>query len=121
QLRWHSQCCLASSGWVVAAKLSRSRRACAREFCLEVPSEDQRAQGMPGARRARSLACKIKKHTSIVTTVTPDFTRHSPRDGFNGFLRALVSEKSGRMCERAAIDQPPVAGSEPVRAQRLRA
>src|SRR5690242_3955044 len=27
---------------------------------------------MPGARRARSLACKIKKHTSIITTVTPD-------------------------------------------------
>ena len=32
----------------------------------------QRAQGMPGAQCARSLACKIKKHTSIVTTVTPD-------------------------------------------------
>ena len=32
----------------------------------------QRAQGMPGARCARSLACKIKKHTSIVTTVTPE-------------------------------------------------
>jgi hypothetical protein len=31
-----------------------------------------RAQGMPGARCARSLACKIKKHTSIVTTVTPE-------------------------------------------------
>ena len=27
---------------------------------------------MPGARCARSLACKIKKHTSIVTTVTPE-------------------------------------------------
>ena len=27
---------------------------------------------MPGARCTRSLACKIKKHTSIVTTVTPD-------------------------------------------------
>jgi hypothetical protein len=26
---------------------------------------------MPGARCARSLACKIKKHTSKVTTVTP--------------------------------------------------
>src|SRR5881227_1885350 len=26
---------------------------------------------MPGAGCARSLACKIKKHTSIVTTVTP--------------------------------------------------
>jgi len=32
----------------------------------------QRAQGTPGAQCARSLACKIKKHTSIVTTVTPD-------------------------------------------------
>src|SRR5438874_2500496 len=32
----------------------------------------QRAQGMPGARCTRSLACKIKKHTSIVTTVTPE-------------------------------------------------
>ena len=33
---------------------------------------------MPGARRTRSLACKIKKHTSIVTTVTsvsPDIPR----------------------------------------------
>jgi hypothetical protein len=27
---------------------------------------------MPGARRARSLACKIKKHTSVATTVTPE-------------------------------------------------
>jgi hypothetical protein len=32
-----------------------------REFFLNFPSPDeQRAQGMPGARRARSLACKIK-------------------------------------------------------------
>jgi hypothetical protein len=35
-------------------------------------SEIQRAQGMPGARRTRSLACKIKKHTSIVTTGSPE-------------------------------------------------
>jgi hypothetical protein len=27
---------------------------------------------MPGARCTRSLACKNKKHTSIVTTVTPE-------------------------------------------------
>ena len=26
---------------------------------------------MPGARRTRSLACKVKKHTSV-TTVAPD-------------------------------------------------
>jgi hypothetical protein len=36
---------------------------------------------MPGARCARSLACKIKKHTSIVTTSTPE----SP-----GIPRAMV-------------------------------
>ncbi|MGC2028212.1 MAG: hypothetical protein WA677_26055 [Bradyrhizobium sp.] len=27
---------------------------------------------MPGARCARSLVCEIKKHTSVVTTVTPE-------------------------------------------------
>ena len=27
---------------------------------------------MPGARCARSLACENKKHTSVVTTVTPE-------------------------------------------------
>jgi hypothetical protein len=26
---------------------------------------------MPGVQHARSLACKMKKHTSIVTTVAP--------------------------------------------------
>src|SRR5207248_8917513 len=36
---------------------------------------------MPGAQCARSLACKIKKHTSIVTTVTP---------GTPGIPRAMV-------------------------------
>jgi hypothetical protein len=42
-------------------------------FALNLPpAEPQRAQGMPGAWRARSLVCEIKKHTSIVTTVTPE-------------------------------------------------
>jgi hypothetical protein len=36
-----------------------------------LPAEYQRAQGMPGARCARSLACEVKEHTSVVTTVTP--------------------------------------------------
>jgi hypothetical protein len=53
---------------------------------------------MPGARRARSLACKIKKHTSIVTTVTP---------GSPGIPRAMVltvsfvlSPVTGLVCHR---------------------
>jgi hypothetical protein len=34
-------------------------------FILHVPpAEHQRAQGMPGARCARSLVCSVKKHTS---------------------------------------------------------
>ena len=41
---------------------------------------------MPGAQRARSLACKIKKHTSIVTTGSDGFNRHSPRNGFTAYF-----------------------------------
>jgi hypothetical protein len=51
----------------------RSRRVIRASFDKrEAHLKHQRAQGMPGARCTRSLACKIKKHTSIVTTVTPD-------------------------------------------------
>ncbi len=41
---------------------------------------------MPGAQRARGLACEIKKHTSVITTVTPEITRHSPRNGFTAYF-----------------------------------
>ena len=42
---------------------------------------------MPGAQRARSLACNFcSKHTSVVTTVTPENTRHSPRNGFTAYF-----------------------------------
>src|SRR5438477_10160026 len=74
-----------------------------------------RAQGMPGAQCARSLACKIKKHTSIVTTVTP---------GSPGIPRAMVLTVSfvlfpvtGLVCHRrlastAKLDAS-VGASEP--------
>src|SRR5580658_9276868 len=47
---------------------------------------------MPGARRTRSLACKIKSirvshHGHI------GFTRHSPRNGFNKLPRALPGDQ----------------------------
>src|SRR6202035_3517205 len=63
-------------------------------FAGNVPPSTQRARGMPGAQCARSLVCEIKKHTSKVTTVTPENTRHSPRNGFNGFLRALPGDRA---------------------------
>jgi hypothetical protein len=69
---------------------------------------------MPGARCARSLACKVKKHTSIVTTVTPD----SP-----GIPRAMVLTVSfvlspviGLYCHRrqrsASANLTPASGRQ---------
>jgi hypothetical protein len=48
---------------------------------------------MPGARRARSLACKSRKHASK-SPRSRRLTRHSPRNGFNGFLRALPGDRA---------------------------
>jgi hypothetical protein len=50
---------------------SAASRRDAPELCTNHLPRNQRVQGMPGAQCARSLACKIKKHTSILTTVTP--------------------------------------------------
>jgi hypothetical protein len=48
---------------------------------------------MPGARCARSLACrKGRKHTSSSHHGHTGNTRHSPRNGFNKLLRALPGE-----------------------------
>jgi hypothetical protein len=48
---------------------------------------------MPGARCARSLACKSRKHASK-SPRSHRLTRHSPRNGFNGFLRALPGDRA---------------------------
>jgi hypothetical protein len=50
----------------------------------------------------RSLACKVKKHTSIVTTVAPESPGIPARNGFNGFLRALPV--IGLVCHRRPAD-----------------
>ena len=47
---------------------------------------------MPGARCARSLACSVK-NTRVSHHGHTGFTRHSPRNGFNGFLRALPGDR----------------------------
>src|ERR1700719_1456809 len=57
-----------------------------------------RAQAVPGARCARSLVCKIKKHTSIVTTVTPE-TPGIPRAMVLTVSFAL-SSVTGLVCHR---------------------
>jgi hypothetical protein len=61
-------------------------------------SANQRAQGMPGAQCTRSLACDENKHTSVVTTVTPESSRHSPRNGFTAY--AVLSPATSSCCHR---------------------
>jgi hypothetical protein len=64
----------------------------ASEWCTE-PSAPERAWGMPGARCTRSLACEIRKHTSIVTTGSPETPGIPARNGFNGLFRALPGDE----------------------------
>src|SRR5215212_10431647 len=49
----------------------RSRGVKTPELCQQPPSTE-RAQGMPGARCTRSLACKNKKAHEVVTTSSPE-------------------------------------------------
>src|SRR5436309_6628649 len=49
---------------------------------------------MPGAQCTRSLACKNKKHTSIVTTGSPGLPGIPARNGFNGFLCTLPGDRA---------------------------
>jgi hypothetical protein len=80
---------------------SRSRGTM-RPSCATAFRPNRRAQGMPGAHCARSLVCRMKKHTSIVTTVTP---------GSPGIPRAMVltvsfvlSPATGLFCHRRPQD-----------------
>ncbi|MEH2562444.1 hypothetical protein V1289_002071 [Bradyrhizobium sp. AZCC 2289] len=70
----------------------RSRRAmrssCARNF---VPPTTEGA-GKAGCPEHPQPVCIGSKHT-VVTTVAPENTRLSPRNGFNGFLRASPSDE----------------------------
>ena len=67
----------------------------APELCFNFsPLEEQRARGMPGAQCTRSLvrAGELSMRTSIHSGGT-GYIRHSPRNGFNGFLRALPGDE----------------------------
>ena len=63
------------------------------EFCQISRPRNQRAQGMPGAWCARSLACRVE-NTRVSHHGHTGNTRHSPRNGFNGFLRALPGDRA---------------------------
>src|ERR1700736_2379400 len=60
----------------------------ARSF---VPPKTEGA-GKAGCPKHPQPVCIGSKHT-VVTTSTPEITRLSPRNGFNGFLRALLGDE----------------------------
>jgi len=62
----------------------------------------QRAQGKPGARRTRSLACELKKAHEYSHHRFAGFNRPSLRNGFNGFLRTLPGDRA--FCHRRLQD-----------------
>jgi hypothetical protein len=63
------------------------------ELCKNDLPQKVRAWGMPGARRTRSLVCKVES-----TRVSHHGHTGSPgipaRNGFNGFLRALPGDRA---------------------------
>ena len=69
---------------------------------------------MPGAQCTHSLACDENKHTSVVTTVTPEIARHSPRNGFTAYFvlspvnRAFLPPSSARLL----ADLTPASGCQ---------
>ena len=62
-------------------------------LCKNLVPPKQRAQGMPDARRVRSRAwCVV--NTRVSHHGHAGNVRHSPRNGFNGLLRALPSDRA---------------------------
>src|SRR5260370_11420804 len=65
------------------------RPSCARTL----PSKTEGA-GKAGCPLHPQPRVQSKKHTSVVATGSDGFNRLSPRDGFNGFLRALPGDRA---------------------------
>src|SRR5665213_1397237 len=62
-----------------------SPRPFARVWRLRSALSEKMARGIPGAQRTRSLACSKKTSIRVSHHEYTGTTRHSPRDGFNGY------------------------------------
>jgi hypothetical protein len=75
------------------AKSPRSRGAMRPRFARTLSLREQRAQGKPGVRCTRSRACSVGS-TRVSHHEFTGNIRLSPRNGFNGFLRALPGDRA---------------------------
>ena len=57
---------------------------------------------MPGARRTRSLVCKGRKHTSVVTTVAPEHPAFPHAMVLTAYV--VLSPVTGLFCHRHLAD-----------------
>jgi hypothetical protein len=71
----------------------RSRGTKCPRCSSKLPSKIQRVQGMPDARCTRSRLCS-KESTGVSNYRYAAIFRHSLRNGFNGFLRALPGDRA---------------------------
>ncbi len=71
----------------------------------------RRERRVPG--RTHSLMCKVKKHMSVITTGKTEASAF-PAQWFDGLLRALVSAKFARVCERAVLTNRPSLDLSPL-------
>ena len=63
------------------------RRPCADPGQKQVPGEWMTQKGIDSSRPVTEASrAKVIKHTSIVTTGSDGFTRHSPRNGFTAYF-----------------------------------
>ena len=91
-------------------------------FASSLPPRNQRAQGRPGARCTRGLVCNCAQKTRTRAYRSSGSIPAFPAQWLYGLLRALVSAKSARMCERAVLTNRPsldlipfvLKGREPV-------
>jgi hypothetical protein len=72
---------------------SRSRGAVRPSFALKFPPSKAEGAGNAGRRCARSRAWWVGS-TRVSHHGHTGITRHSPRNGFNGFLRALPGDRA---------------------------
>jgi hypothetical protein len=71
------------------------RRLCARVMREILASSKEEGAGNAGCVDCtRGLACERKKHTSVVTTGTPERPGIPRASGFNGFLRTLPGDRA---------------------------
>src|SRR5712672_1455869 len=90
---------------------SPSRRDAPEALMNLPPKEGVGNAGCPLHPRPRVHLVLVER--TRATTSTPESPDVPARNGFNGFLRALVSAKSARMWERAVLTNRPLLDLSP--------